>query len=98
VRPQSRFIDRGGYGRGCSVGTVYRPPLHSKPDATSPHSIPPDSLYAGCESEHDYDYSIFSLGSSDMEAHICNALCFSEGREDCLSDCFLSLVCAFVPL
>ncbi|KAG0638503.1 hypothetical protein HOY80DRAFT_967358 [Tuber brumale] len=91
MHPQSSFIDRDEHRRGCSVRAVYHPPLHSKPDATSPYSIPLDSLYAGCENVYDDDYSIFSLGSSDMEAYICNALCFNEGGEGCLPDCFLSL-------
>jgi len=91
VHPQSSFVNRTECERGCSLRIVYRPPLHSKRDATSPSSTPPDSLHDDCESDY---WDEFSL---DMGEYACEALCFDEDDEGCLLDCLLSMVCAFVP-
>ncbi|CUS10745.1 unnamed protein product [Tuber aestivum] len=84
MHPQSSFINRTERGRGCSVRIVYRSALHSKRDATPPFPIPLESIY-------DDDHPISSLGSSEMEEHICRALCLGEGEEECLPNCLLFL-------
>lgn len=91
MHPQSSFVNRTECRKGCSLRIVYRPPMHSKRDATPPSSIPPDSLDDDYESNYCDDFSF------DMEEHVCKALCFCEDDEGCLLDCSLSLVCAFVP-